>query len=369
MKTDPRSIHYTVLDTYRFIGAMGVVAAHFLTSYWGGPDQIHAALQKLGLLIDFFTILSGVVMAHNYADRMNTPRDYGIFLQRRLARLYPLHLLTALLFAVMAIGATLCGFMLSYPAQLDFHYLPVNLLLLHAWGTTPTWTFNGPSWTLSAELLPYLLLPLFIFAVRRIGPLGLFACMVIYTVTFEAVRRSLGLSHWTEAMYDFGNLRAVAGFGFGIAIERFLATSKNLPALPFWPGHLAAALVTALMLLRVQNDVIIVAMLAAVTLLAAADRSGSPSILASPRLAICRDSAFGIYLWHIPLSVIIVTLPMRLLHIDPSWKGPLLIVCAVASIAVAYLSYLVFENPARRRISAINLFSSRPRAIGVQLAE
>ncbi len=362
MSIRPPAVHYTVLDTYRFFGALGVLAAHFLTNYWGGPDQIHVSLQKLGLLIDFFTILSGIVMAHNYAGRMATPRDYGVFLQRRLARLYPLHLLTALLFAVMALAALGLGFQVTNHAQLDFRYLPANLLLVHAWGTAPIWTFNGPSWTLSAELLPYLLLPLFLYAARRLGPFGLLATMIVYTRAMEMVRRACGLSHWMEATYDYGNFRAVAGFGFGIAIERFLATRAAPLRLPFWPGHLAALLVAALMLLRVESNLIIAAILVAAALLAAADRAGSPSLLASPRLAICRDSAFGLYLWHIPLSVILVTLPMRLLHIGEGWRGPLLLLCAVASLAVAYASFRVFENPARRWLSALAPFSrARPR--------
>jgi len=357
MPTKPADIHYTVLDSYRFLGAIGVLAAHYLTQYWGSPTPIHPSLEKLNLLIDFFTVLSGVVMAHNYAGRIDSWRSYGVFMQKRLARIYPLHLLTTLLFAGMAVVAMVIGFQFTNAAQLDFHMLPANLLLVQAWGMAPTWTFNGPSWTLSAELAAYLLLPLFLFLARRYGPLGLLAITIVYTAAMQAVRQHYGLSHWAEATYDFGQFRALAGFGFGVVVERFIA-ARNW-RLPFWPGHLAAALVVALMLLKVENDIIIAAIVLTVALLAAADRVGSPSLLASRKLAMFRDSAFGLYLWHIPVSVIFVTIPLRLFHLDPALKGPLLAVAAVLSLVIAYASYLVFETPARRWISGLHVFGRK----------
>ena len=51
-----------------------------------------------GLVVDFFFVLSGFVISLNYLDKINTKNDLIKFQKKRFLRLYPLHILTLLIF-------------------------------------------------------------------------------------------------------------------------------------------------------------------------------------------------------------------------------------------------------------------------------
>ena len=106
--------------------------------------------------VTFFFILSGFIIYWSNSEM--TDRRY--FLGRRLLKIYPSHILAAVLFAVVA----------AVPLGRPVTWLP-NLLLVHTW--VPNWTSLGganiPSWSLVAELLFYLTFPLFLPLVHRVG--------------------------------------------------------------------------------------------------------------------------------------------------------------------------------------------------------
>jgi peptidoglycan/LPS O-acetylase OafA/YrhL len=58
------------------------------------------------MFVDFFFVLSGFVIAYNYQTFAKT-EEIGTFLQKRLYRIYPLHLLMLLAFFVYRIGQRL----------------------------------------------------------------------------------------------------------------------------------------------------------------------------------------------------------------------------------------------------------------------
>ncbi len=108
--------------------------------------------------VSFFLLLSGFILAYNYADRAAggglRPREFWL---ARFSRLYPVYLFSL----VVSLG------MLG----LEFHVrsLPVALLgmaltltLLQGWSPTLSTFWNTPAWTMSTEVFFYLLFPLVI---------------------------------------------------------------------------------------------------------------------------------------------------------------------------------------------------------------
>src|SRR4051812_42851020 len=80
------------LDLLRFYAASGIVFLHTQTFLDVSP-KLRGILDRtyLSLFVDLFFAISGFVISFVYADRMRTKRDYLRFVQRRVARLVPLH--------------------------------------------------------------------------------------------------------------------------------------------------------------------------------------------------------------------------------------------------------------------------------------
>src|SRR5439155_3018897 len=92
------------LDLYRFIAAFGVAALHFAQmSKYDSESGVGYAVGNFALFVDFFFILSGFVIGLTYAESVNSAEGIFTFLRRRIARIYPLYLLTLLAFTVPAV--------------------------------------------------------------------------------------------------------------------------------------------------------------------------------------------------------------------------------------------------------------------------
>jgi peptidoglycan/LPS O-acetylase OafA/YrhL len=109
------------------------------------------------LAVDLFFSLSGFVFywlyARAVAEQAITLRNFAVL---RFSRLYPLHFAT-----LLAIAAGQLWFMRStgsyfvYPENDAEHFL-LNLFFVSSWGFERGYSFNGPVWSVSVEMLLYL---------------------------------------------------------------------------------------------------------------------------------------------------------------------------------------------------------------------
>ena len=132
----------------RFIAAFLLFVYHF-----GGIEND----EHLNLGVSYFYVLSGFVMILAYGKKEHiSPKEYYI---NRLARIYPLHIMTLLL----AIAANIFKYInyLEY-VKFDIPSMLMNALLIHAWIPQISLSYNVPSWSISVEMFFYLLFP-FIF--------------------------------------------------------------------------------------------------------------------------------------------------------------------------------------------------------------
>ena len=109
--------------------------------------------------VSFFFVLSGFILTYNYADSFRdgvSPSKYREFVLDRLARIYPVHILSMVMVAPIAI--------LSPNLPLDWRALPFHLTLLQCWwpSSSPAFHqyFNVPSWALSCEWFFYVVAPI-----------------------------------------------------------------------------------------------------------------------------------------------------------------------------------------------------------------
>lgn len=149
------------LTGMRGIAAWFVVLYHIRAAFPDSvPHWIVDTLSKGYLAVDLFFVLSGFVMWLTYGDKFQKEGLAAApqFLWRRIARIYPLHFVIILATMTYAAALALAG--KPNDLQYPFEELPLHFLLIQNWWLTDFLTWNDPSWSISAELAAYILLPL-----------------------------------------------------------------------------------------------------------------------------------------------------------------------------------------------------------------
>jgi len=154
------------LTSLRIVFALMVFLSHL--QFFPKTDtvfaQIYTSVFHEGSLgVGFFFILSGFVLSLSYRKRFAENRiTYREYLVARIARIYPLHLLTLLISVPLSfpeLRASVVNFFAKFFA---------NVLLIQSWVPDQAYyfSFNAPSWSISAELFFYLVFPLLILLAR-----------------------------------------------------------------------------------------------------------------------------------------------------------------------------------------------------------
>ncbi|PHM39482.1 acyltransferase [Xenorhabdus mauleonii] len=159
------------LDAFRGICALIVVARHL--HIVGAFTEI-AFFRNCDILIEFFFVLSGFVLAHNYAYK---EIKFIPYMTARFFRIFPIHVF--MLFILIALEC--CKLLIHKFSGIEFDTLPFtgrtspsealpNLFLIQSWTPwTDSLSFNYPSWSLSVEFYIYILLYLTINVFRKLN--------------------------------------------------------------------------------------------------------------------------------------------------------------------------------------------------------
>ncbi|WP_024904676.1 acyltransferase family protein [Robbsia andropogonis] len=159
------------IEILRFLSAFAVLIWHYQHFYFVLPsDEIMATpseepfshllrpLYDFGWLgVNFFWTISGFVFYSQYLTKVSTREVSGrAFIIRRFSRLYPLHIVTLLIVAALQyvyFHEESHYFVYAYNSLYDFF---VNVIFASGWLTPYTDSFNGPVWSVSTELVIYL---------------------------------------------------------------------------------------------------------------------------------------------------------------------------------------------------------------------
>jgi peptidoglycan/LPS O-acetylase OafA/YrhL len=344
---------YRILDSYRFIAASLVCVYHFNKENILGLSSLSLAFENIRLMVDFFFILSGFVIAKNYLHKVNDPADYRRFMWRRFVRLYPLHLLTLMVSMAGAIMLGHKGLTAGlHPDAFSVKALIANLTLTHSLGVTGAGSFNIPSWSISAEIFVYALFPLFALLVTRLPALVNAALVVGYVVAMILLREMYGLRDWTLTWYDMGALRAVPTFFTGVLIAHLLATDwKNFNPSIWW-AHGAFLLAFPSMHLDARDEWALVAFAFVVLLAAAAEQNGAKSILQRRVFVHLGDASYALYMWHMPIKFGIFAVVAKIFGTGllPMWGAAIL--SYATAVFVALVCYRLFEIPIKNYMTA-----------------
>lgn len=315
------------IDALRGLAALGV--AMFFHAYYvqghifDGPGSAFPPLHWLyrwgWTLVDLFFVISGYVFAHVYLDDDGSLRrgvTFRLFWLARIARLYPLHLATLCVCASLAVVAASNGFsdFAAYRAGDPIRFA-MNLAFLQVFSGA----YNVPSWSLSVEAICYLcfIIAALTGSLRRIAP-----AMILIGLALAA----------GHALEPVG--RGFIGFFVGYHLWRVRDWKIPLPFLTavvciaplaaFWPDqyHLILLLTLWPALVRLALEL------------------PCPAILKW-----LGDRSYSVYLVHFPIYM---TVHILLRGQPPLWPVSTMIVCSLAILISADLSYRCFELPAKR---------------------
>jgi peptidoglycan/LPS O-acetylase OafA/YrhL len=218
----------------RFFAAAAIVLTHSQVpplfpagSFW--PFDLSGA-------VTFFFALSGFVLSINARNA-----SFGQFLTARFARIWPAHV------------AAICFlFLIFWPysyqvatTPAEFRNLCLNLALVHAWipERAVYWSYNAPSWSVSAEMFFYATFPGVLWLMRRSvlhTLLGALAISVGFQLLLGKVEPGID-SHWLGHYNPLVNLPI---FALGVAAGEWFKRDaiRKVNGTSFQVGALALTL-------------------------------------------------------------------------------------------------------------------------------
>lgn len=152
------------LTSLRFFAAFAIVVLHS-GYYFGFIHDFNSAIHvELRQGVTFFFVLSGFILTVVYSgDDFRQPRAFLEFMRKRVARLWPLHITTLVINAILVPTSSIIN---SWSA---FGILCLNILMLQS--IVPLkevyLSFNIVSWSISTEFYFYLSLPLLLLLAHR----------------------------------------------------------------------------------------------------------------------------------------------------------------------------------------------------------
>ncbi|GAA0870167.1 acyltransferase [Brevundimonas basaltis] len=343
------------LTTLRFLAALWVV----LFTAWPHLDigVVPTAVTKGYLGVEVFFVLSGFILSHVYLEAAGQGRreggfSYRGFLWARIARVYPLHLVTLAGMMALGVAATVAGLTVS-ESLLDWRSLPAHLSLTHAWGLASSAAFNHPSWSISAEWFAYLSFPAFAFVAWRMRERPVMAAgataagaLALYAV-FEPVA---GFS-LTEATFLWGALRIVPCFALGCALYLIhrRAPVRHAGAVALVCG--AGVLVCASLALW---DPLVVLFAGGLILGLGGLDNGRAGVFASKAGVYLGEISYSIYMVCAPVLLLGVNVAARMTGADDKKLHILVWLAVLAAIPVAAaLTYHLVERPARKALRGL----------------
>nr|WP_084223790.1 acyltransferase [Kitasatospora cheerisanensis] len=344
-----RPVSLPSLTGLRWTAALMVFLFHVcIVEYFGGRTggMLGYAFGVGNTGVSFFFILSGFVLAWS-----TPPGSRGVvrFWRRRLARVYPLHLATALIALAMA-------YFLAAGTIPERRQLLANLFLVQSWVHDGSFyqSANPVSWSLACEAFFYFLFPLIIRPLRATGWRGSVAIGAVSLALVVAmptlVDRFAEPMHADWAIYYFP-LARVPEFLLGIVLAELVRENR-------WRGPgltVAFGLTMFGYFMASQADFpyryaacTVVGFASLIAAAAVADLRDEPSPWRGRISVKLGEISFAFYMVHI--LVIRTGEHLYRSHPKDPWPTGLLVAGAAftISLSAAWLLHTYVENPGRR---------------------
>lgn len=372
---------YDILDGLRGIAAMMVLLYHVFNdakSFYVWPTTVNEFYHGF-LGVDFFFILSGFVMGYAYDKQWKSSRNTSFqgtegtltlwgFIKRRLIRLHPMVVMGVLLgsvaFAIQGFTkwdgtvvttetfmiATLLGlFLIPSPTSMDVR------------GYTETYPLNGPHWSLFFEYIGSLLYGLLLHRLSTKWLRVWVACSIISIAGFALMSDDGGIAYgWSSEPWNLmgGALRMLYAYPMGLLMARVFRERQPKPL----HGHLFLLCSLTLVVLLglpylggkdTETIYQLVCILSLFPTIIWYGARGMVSGWKQSTVSFLGRLSYPLYAIHYPFIYLFITWVGKDGHPYEGYLHPwvAVLVTMAASIAVATLCLLFYDEPLRKLMS------------------
>lgn len=320
---------------------------------------------KCYLMVDVFFIMSGFIITHVYQksfqEELKLSRFWK-FTTARFARIYPLHFLMLLVIVVSYVASGSPPDAIQNPKA-----IPTNLFLIHSFGIHNTFTWNVPSWSISAEWWCYMLFPILIQSVGRWKSVGMtvlfffsvlgYLSIMYWLPRVDATGASIAiLPQDLNVTFDYGFLRGLSGFVLGLLVYKLYEVPRARKLFDNDAIFCLLVFLAVTCLHLALPDILSIPLFAAIVMSAACNSGRIFRMFEMPFLQLVGDVSYSIYMLH----VVVLFSVMELLSgfgivvrrmpdgTGPFWIG--LLGCIAFLALIVYLStwsYRKIEKPSR----------------------
>ncbi len=337
---------FYLLDIARGVAAIAVAIFHYklfyaynLSSENFAPenqpfyDYIKLIYEHGWIAVQFFFLLSGFIFFKLYLKRIKEKNlSFYNFLILRISRLYPLHFITLII--VLIIYLVLKENNFTNPIQADLEHFFYNLFLIHEWGLKSYASFNEPSWSISVELLMYIIF--FYLALKTNIIFYSFLIILISSILFFKFK-FLGYG---------GYCFFIGGLSY-ILIKNLKINQKNkiliLSLLIFFSGILSSYFIDNS---KLNKIIILTIFFPSLINLFYLINNYSPRF--GKKLSLIGDISYSIYLIHFPLILFILII-LSILDLKINFNS-MTVFCTylIFTFLISFFSYKLIEIPFKK---------------------
>lgn len=371
---------YDILDGLRGVAALMVLLYHVFNdakSFFVWPTPV-GELYHSFLGVDFFFILSGFVMGYAYDNRL-TPNpspvgegDFRLtiwgFIKRRLIRLHPMVVMGVIL-GVIAFVIQGCtkwdGSQVTIEAVMWAMLLALFLIPapsgLDVRGNTEAFPLNGPHWSLFFEYIGSLLYGLLLHRLSTRWLRVWVACGIVSLASYALLQEDGGVAYgWSSEPNNLlgGALRMLYAYPMGLLMARMFCKRQPKPieGPVFLLSSLGLVALLGLPLFGGKDTETIYQLVCLFSFFPAIIWFGARGIVTGWRqraVSILGRLSYPLYAVHFPLIYLYITWVGKDAHPYEGYSQPWLpaIITIVASVVIATLCLLFYDEPLRKRLS------------------
>ena len=336
------------LEAIRFVAAFSVLIWHYRHFAFMADRSVDLVVNKLplyGLFGPFyeagnygvwvFWCVSGFIFFWKYRDAISD-RSFPCwtFFVYRFSRLYPLHLVTLIIVALLqSVYFRQHGYFFVYQNN-DIEHFLLQIFMASKWGLEQGDSFNGPIWSISVEVLVYIIFFLMLRFVTRSALLNLVVVLVCVSLDGQVFS--------CLAFFYAGGLAAIARRAIGFT--RFCGMIENaawaavaiLPIL-VWTSGLQFRHVIDWVFMPIYIPILLFCLSREITLPAPAQRL----------LEAAGNMTYSSYLAQFPIEVLIAVgfaVSGSPVPLYDDWFFGMFV---ASTLLISYLTYRYFEAPAQ----------------------
>lgn len=365
-KPTPSADKLLGLEALRFVAAFAVLIWHYQHFAYIADtpvDLVNSRLPFYAPLYPFyeagrygvwiFWCVSGFIFFWKYRDVISDRSMPGwTFLVFRFSRLYPLHFVTLIIVAVLQsayFGQH--GYFFVYQDN-DVRHFVLQIFMASKWGLERGDSFDGPIWSISVEILVYILFFLMLRFVARSALVNVVVILVCLNLS--------GQIFSCLAFFYAGGLAAIArrtimSTAFGSMVENAAWFVVAIVPVLIWTFQLQSELVDWMFLLS-YTPVLLFCLSRNIVLPEPAQRL----------LEAAGNMTYSSYLVHFPIQLLIALVFAAAGRSIPLYSASFFAMYVSATLLTSYLAYRYFEAPAqaflRKRLAPAAATTIRAKA-------